>query len=253
MAEDKFAPYAPAKAVLAVIERFRDRGLPDPLTTSSLEQIGIQASNAPRTLQALRFLGLVDEGGNRLPAFEGLRTAKTTEYPDQLAEILRAAYLPIFTITDPAEDTDVQISDAFRGFQPSSQREKMVSLFMALCRAAGIVTKAPTRTAGVVRREPSRRPAVQANHPRIMRAPPGTVPRVAVPTPDSNGLFGVTEEDLSLLDAGDFQKVWDALGIVAMAKMRARAAERAKAARPAAEIDLLSMMGLKPEEPSEHQ
>ena len=115
MAEQTFAPYAPAKAVLGVVERFRDRGLPEPLTTGALEQVGVPASMAPRTMQALRFLGLVDEGGNRLEGFEQLRRAKTDEYPGVLAEMVRAAYLPVFTIVDPATDSDTAIADAFRG------------------------------------------------------------------------------------------------------------------------------------------
>lgn len=139
MAEPNFAPYAPAKAVLNVIERFRDRGLPDPLTSGVLEQIGVPASMAPRTLQSLRFLGLIDEGGNRLESFERLRQAKTDEYPGVLAEIVRAAYLPVFTIVDPATDSDTSIADAFRGYEPGAQRAKMISLFRGLCVAAGLI------------------------------------------------------------------------------------------------------------------
>jgi hypothetical protein len=251
MAEEKFAPYAPTKAVLGVIERFRERGLPDPLTNAGLEQIGIQASNAPRTLQALRFLGLVDEGGNRLQAFDDLRMAKTDEYPDQLALILRVAYLPIFGITDPAVDTEIQISDAFRGFEPASQRVKMVSLFMGLCRAAGIAQKSHS-VPGATKRQPPKRPAARQStpgRPRVLHAPPGTVPRIDPrPIGDPTGLFGVTEDDLSLLDPADFKTVWDALGKVAMAKMKARAEERARAARAESGFDLSSMMGLPKED-----
>jgi hypothetical protein len=139
--QSNFAPYAPAKAVLGVIERYRDRGLPDPLTPGSLEQVGVPASMAPRTLQAMRFLGLVDEGGNRLESFEQLKRAKTDEYPPLLAEIVRAAYLPVFTVVDPATDTDTAVSDAFRGYEPGAQREKMLALFRGLCAAAGITEK----------------------------------------------------------------------------------------------------------------
>lgn len=144
MAAENFAPYAPAKAVLAVLDRFRERGLPDPLAVGTLEQIGIPTSNASRTLQALRFLGLIDEGGNRLPTFNDLRTAKTEDYPGLLAEIVRAAYLPIFTIVNPAEDSDTALADAFRGYVPASQWEKMIALFRALCVRAEITSAAPT-------------------------------------------------------------------------------------------------------------
>lgn len=139
--QSNFAPYAPSKAVTGVIDRYRDRGLPDPLTTGNLEQVGVPASMAPRTLQALRFLGLVDEGGNRLESFEQLKRAKTDEYPAMLAEIVRAAYLPVFTVVDPATDTDTAVADAFRGYEPQAQREKMLALFRGLCVAAGIIER----------------------------------------------------------------------------------------------------------------
>jgi hypothetical protein len=148
MDEPRNAPYAPHRSVQQVLTRYRERGLPNPLTSSQLETIGVPASMAPRTLAALRFLGLIDEGGNRLEPFERLRRASTEEYPEQLAEIVRAAYLPVFTIVNPAEDSDGAISDAFRQFEPQAQRDKMVALFRGLCHDAGIISRqriAPVR------------------------------------------------------------------------------------------------------------
>ncbi|MCH7838316.1 MAG: hypothetical protein IIC26_07390 [Chloroflexi bacterium] len=46
----------------------------------------------------------------------------------------------MFGIVDPAQNSDIDIADAFRGFEPQRQREKMITLFMGLCREAGIVT-----------------------------------------------------------------------------------------------------------------
>jgi hypothetical protein len=173
--QTNFAPYAPAKAVLGVIERYRERGLPDPLTTGNLEQVGVPASMGPRTLQALRFLGLIDEGGNRLESFEQLKRAKTDEYPAQLAEIVRAAYLPVFTVVDPATDTDTAVADAFRGYEPGAQREKMLALFRGLVSAAGIVErqhqarggapKKPTGGALAPRPKPGKKPTAQQAEP----------------------------------------------------------------------------------------
>lgn len=218
MAEDHFAPYAPTKAVLAVFDRFRGPGLPDPVTNATLERIGIPSSNAPRTLQALRFLKLIDEGGNRLPAFNGLRQAKTEEYPGQLAEIVRAAYLPIFEIVDPATDSEVAISDAFRGYEPASTREKMVSLFMGLCRAAGIVTDKP------VRRSPStpRRPSAPRSTTKQREGGGKPVVEHSAPAPQTPELlFGVTVEDIAALPSEEFDAVWAALGKVAKARATA--------------------------------
>lgn len=134
-----YAPYASASSVLSVIRRFRDRGLPDPVTPTALEQVGVPHTMAPWAHVALRFLGLLDEGGNRTQAFERLRRASSEEYPETLAEIVRKAYLPIFTVVDPKEDGDIAIGDAFRRYDPSNQRDRMIRLFMGLCAEAGIV------------------------------------------------------------------------------------------------------------------
>lgn len=152
MTEQNFAPYAPAKAVLVVIQKYRDRGLPTPLTPGVLEQVGVPASMAARTLQALRFLGLIDEGGNRLPSFDNLQRARTDEYPGQLAEIVRAAYLPVFTIVDPAVDSDMAIADAFRAYEPRAQRQKMIALFRGLCMEAAIMGPRPRAVGGAPKR-----------------------------------------------------------------------------------------------------
>src|SRR5437660_1056747 len=114
MEDSNFAPYAPKKAVLSVVRRYRDTGLTEPLTFTGLESVGIPASTTSRTLQTLRFLGLVDEGGNLTEAAKRLKRATTAEYPDVLAEIVRAAYLNVFTIVDPAKHDDIAIADAFR-------------------------------------------------------------------------------------------------------------------------------------------
>lgn len=137
--DENFAPYAPTKAVIQTIERYRERGLPDPLTPRGLEQIGVPPTMTARTLQALRFLDLVDEKGKRTESFERLKKAHSDEYQGQLAEVVRAAYLPVFSIVDPARDTDTALHDAFRRYEPSAQRTKMISLFRGLCEASGII------------------------------------------------------------------------------------------------------------------
>src|SRR5437899_2304963 len=86
VAKENFAPYAPAKAVMKVIQRYRDRGLPDTLTPKALEQIGVPGTMSPRTLAALKFLGLLESDGTRTEAFERLKRAQTNEYPGQFAE-----------------------------------------------------------------------------------------------------------------------------------------------------------------------
>jgi len=151
--EEQFAPYAPAKSVLLPINRYRERGLNWPLTAKSLEQIGVPDSMAPRTLQALRFLGLVGEDDQPTESFKRIKQASEEEYPSQLAEVIRAAYLPVFSIVDPGRDGDGAIVDAFRRYEPSAQRDKMVALFRGLCMEAGII-QPKSRPRGTSRSKP---------------------------------------------------------------------------------------------------
>lgn len=164
--DPNYAPYAPFKNVQAVMSRYRERGLPEPLTAAEIERLGISGGMAPRTLRALRFLGLIDEGGNRLEPFERLKRATTEEYPQQLAEIVRAAYLPVFQIVDPAQDSDTALADAFRRFEPSAQRDKMITLFRGLIEAAEIVPRGkPKYREGGPRRTDLNRPRATSPKP----------------------------------------------------------------------------------------
>ena len=60
------APYAPTGAVTGVIHAYRDRPIPTPINTDVIERIGVPASIAPRTLQALKLLDLLDRKSTRL-------------------------------------------------------------------------------------------------------------------------------------------------------------------------------------------
>lgn len=135
------APYAPARNVIEVIQRMRDRGLPDPIDLGALATIGIPEGNAPRTLAALKFLGLVAGDNRRTDAFDRLGRASSADYPELLAELVREAYAPVFQIVDPAQDADDKVFDAFRQYEPASQLQRMVTLFMSLCAEAQVVPR----------------------------------------------------------------------------------------------------------------
>lgn len=165
------APYAPVDNVLRVIHRLRERGLPELLSFGALQSIGIPAGNAPRTLAALRFLGLVGEEDQRTDRMEQLRRATTDQYQEVLAHILRDAYEPIFTLVDPATHNEMDVHDAFRQYEPQAQRRRMVTLFLGLCREAGIAPGGPPE-----RRSRRRRQAIRVEPATVQaRAEPATI------------------------------------------------------------------------------
>lgn len=138
--ERKSAPYAPPSNVVDIIRRYRERNLPEIFDVSLLGDIGISKGNIHRALSALRFLGLIDETGAPMATFDAIQTATDAEYPTVLKGIVTKAYEEVFRNIDPSKDSQEIIANHFRRYQPASQRERMVVLFLALCREAGIAT-----------------------------------------------------------------------------------------------------------------
>jgi hypothetical protein len=148
--------YASPKTIRLVIDRFRDQGLSFPLTVDSIQRIGVTESLAPRTIQTLKLLGLIDEKGSSTEQFEDLRRAATAEFKPKLVAILHSAYAPVFELLDPSVATYDQVQDAFRTFQPEGQRDRMVALFLGLLEYAEYSQDLPSgRAAAGTTRSPA--------------------------------------------------------------------------------------------------
>lgn len=158
--QNKPCPYAPSSSILETVTRYRSRGLTTPVDADVLVRAGISESLVPRTLQALQTLDLIDKDGAPTQTLDGLQRAPEAEYRDRLADWLRGAYAEVFKFVDPLQDDATKIRDAFRGYQPTGQRDRMVSLFMALCVAAGLIPEKTAKTAAA--RPISARPRPQA-------------------------------------------------------------------------------------------
>lgn len=143
---EKTAPYGPATNVLQLLRRAREKGLPIKLTVKEMERVGItDDGTARKVLRTLRFLKLIDEDGNQLPLFDTFQRANSDEYTSVLAAILRDAYTDVFKIIgDPAQASDLDIDNAFRRYDPQSQRGRMVLLFQSLLREAQLREGGPT-------------------------------------------------------------------------------------------------------------
>ena len=163
---DGTAPYAPPKTVIDLIHRFRDKGLTTPFDLGVLDRAGISSGLAPRVLQALKLLDLIDAAGNPTDALESLRRAPSSEFQAILAEVVRSAYADVFYFVDPSEDSTEAISDAFRSYNPPGQRDRMVTLFLGLCKEAGIIEGKPAP-----RTSTNGRPARQTAEAKPRRSP----------------------------------------------------------------------------------
>ena len=137
--QDKPAPYATTSSILDILSRYRNRGLPFPVNAEVLARVGISESLIPRTLQSLKTLDLINDLGNPTEALEGIRLAPEAEYKKRLEAWLKGTYAEIFSIVDPTKDDSVRIRDAFRGFEPVGQQDRMVALFEGLCSEAGLI------------------------------------------------------------------------------------------------------------------
>lgn len=132
------APYAPIAHVLRAINHYREKDPPQ-INKQLLMKLGYADAYAVRTLKALRLLDLIDADGTPTAAFKELKLATTEEFVPRLEQVVRTAYSEVFEVVDPATATDSAIEDAFRFYKPLPQRDKMVTLFMGLAEAAGII------------------------------------------------------------------------------------------------------------------
>lgn len=165
------APYAPASTVLMLIERARTRGLPAPVTKDVLLRAGVTESLVPRTLQALQLLELIEDDGEWTQNFETLRSVPEAQFQSCLANLLRTVYEDVFKFVDPSKDSPAAIRDAFRGYTPHGQQERMVPLFTTLCKKAGIVSESAPKAPREPRHAKRPRQAPHAPKPDLQQPP----------------------------------------------------------------------------------
>lgn len=152
------AGYAPPSGVIGIIDRYRDFGLQKPFTADVLMRAGITESLAPRVLQSLRLLGIIDDDGNPTAQFDEISRLPDDQYRDGFKDLLVAAYGNIFSFVDPSQHSYERVRDAFRGYEPRGQQERMVTMFLGLCEYSGLdvsAAKQPREGAARTPRKPS--------------------------------------------------------------------------------------------------
>ena len=224
--EDERRPYAPAANVIGVLDRIRRVNLPDVVDSDLLRIAGVSEGAMTRVVYALRFLRLTDLNGRPTDRLRAIAKAPEEEWRDLLAGVVREAYATDFARLDPGQDTQPRIISAFKRYEPRSQTDRMVMLFLGLCRAAGIpVLDAPRERGQQLARKAGQTirtarvnslPRAAVGRPTVISAPP--VPDQLGQVQSANLLFGVTVEDIGGLEPDEFKEVWNALGVIARAR-----------------------------------
>jgi uncharacterized protein YdbL (DUF1318 family) len=218
-------PYAATANVIAVLNRARNRNLPETIGNDFLRIAGIPDAVFGRVTEAVRFLGLVNDDQTPSDLLRSIAAASDEEYRDLLATTIRTAYRDDFAQVDPGQDSQGQIVGQFQRYEPRSQVARMVMLFLGLCREAAI----PVRDVPRERQMQQPRPGRTVNQPRP-RTSQTTVradrrPQTPPDPAPAGAALGMTETDIANLTDQEFDSVWAAMGTVtrALAIARARA------------------------------
>jgi hypothetical protein len=241
---DQRRPYAAAANVLAVLDRARRVNLPERVNSDWLEILGIPEVSRGRVLEALRFLRFITDDGRPTDLLRSYAGAPDDEVRELLAAAIRDAYADDFGRIDPATDTQPRVIAAFRRYQPRSQTNRMVMLFLGLARSAGIAVQDAPRERGMqaerTGRPTANRQQRQPRNPAVGGTATKTTQRT--PNPDTgatvDALMGQLARELTALpDAADFETAWKALGEVARARAKALAAAQPETPNVEAEPD----------------
>lgn len=217
-------PYAAAANVVGVLARARSRNLPDVINNDFLRIAQVPEVVFGRVNEALSFLNFVNPDGTPTDLLKAIAAASEAEYRSLLEGAIREAYAEDFVNIDPTQDDQATIVDAFRRYEPRSQTERMVMLFLGLCREAGMSVKDAPRERKMTAKRPARAASASGRTTSPARRAKTETTQANGPAPASTPglLFGVTEADIAALPDDDFDAVWDALGKVARARSRAR-------------------------------
>ena len=161
------APYISVKALMDFLDHIRYVSTPKKVDAGLLQDYGTSKGNVFALLSGLKFLGLIDEKGTPTPAFSGVQTMGT-EFQSNLREVIQSAYQDLFTRLDVSRDSREHVRNYFARNYSVSQSERSTSLFLDLCREAGIPVSKETRGGKAEKAERERVPQT----PRSTRPPP---------------------------------------------------------------------------------
>ena len=167
-------PYTSFQTVKTAVGMFKEHGLPGQIDRSVLGNFSGAVQG--QLLPALRFLGLIsDDSHVPTAALKRLVDVSGTDgWSSELADILKAAYAPIFTLKlDTA--SPAQFNDKFKTSYPSVEGDtlrKSVTFFLNAVREAGIPVSAYVMKNKKPRLAPTKRRVAKDKNPNDTPATP---------------------------------------------------------------------------------
>ena len=131
-------PYTSYRTLETFVRDLRERGVPSRVDRSVLTRFS--GAVGTQLMHALRFLGLIEEGGRPTQRLSELAAAHGgPDWPAALSRLLRRAYEPIFAI-DLETATPSQFNEAFRKAFPAADAvaQKCVTFFLNAANDAGV-------------------------------------------------------------------------------------------------------------------
>jgi hypothetical protein len=140
-----------------------------PIDADTLVRAGLTTESlAPRTVQTLKLLDLLDDAMQPTAELVALGKVPTDQFKERLAAVLRTAYADVLKFVDPATEDYERIRDQFRPYKPPSLRDRMASLFLGLAEYAEIIPEG--RTKELTGRRPAAGGKARATRPAPSRS-----------------------------------------------------------------------------------
>ncbi len=143
-ATKKRPPYASTVDLDTFFDKIRGLSDPETVTSKWVATYKLAASQPEGLVGALKWLNVIDRQGKSQGVWTDLRTHKRAETLERLVE---EAYADVFNQIDVPEADRQALEGAFIHAYGSGNTVRPIACFLALCRHAGIETKAAVRQA----------------------------------------------------------------------------------------------------------
>jgi hypothetical protein len=171
------APYTAFSSIKTAVKLMKEHGLPSRIDRSVLTNFS--GAVVTQVMTALKFLGLIDGDGRPTASLKILVETIDDEntWPTQLAEVIRGAYAPLFTI-DLERASPSQFHELFKKSYPGADDvvRKSVTFFLNATREAKIpvspyiMKNKKPRNVFAKRRTPRQKPTTNADVSNALNA-----------------------------------------------------------------------------------